>query len=248
MSFEYDADDADWSREKKVLDKFTLDIPQGKRIALVGPSGTGKSTLINLLLRHWDVQQGEISIGDKPLKSFSLDSLQNHFAVVSQRSYIFRETVRENILMGKSGASDAEVEMAAKNAGLHDWLMTTTDGYETDAGERGSKLSGGQRQRVAIARAILKGAPIVLLDEATSSLDVETEKGVMQALRRLCEGKTTLIIAHRLSTVVDCDEILVMIEGKIAERGSHAELMSQGGWYAKMFELQLDEVDANVKG
>ena len=248
VSFEYDADDADWSRKKKVLDDFSLDIPEGKRVALVGPSGTGKSTLINLLLRHWDVQQGEIHIGDKPLTSFSLESVQRHFAVVSQRSYIFRETVRENILMGKPDATDAEIESAAKNAGLHEWLMTTKDGYDTEAGERGSQLSGGQRQRVAIARAILKDAPIVLLDEATSSLDVETEKSVMEALQRLCEGKTTLIIAHRLSTVVDCDEILVMLDGKIAERGTHADLISEGGWYAKMFKLQLDEIDANVKG
>ena len=163
---------------------------------------------------------------------------------MSQRSYIFNESIGENILFGRPGASRAEMEAAARDAGLSEWIASLPDGYETPAGERGSKLSGGQRQRIAIARAILKDAPIVLLDEPTSSLDVETEKGVMEAQRRLCRNKTTLTIAHRLSTVVDSDEILVMIDGRIAERGTHRELMAAGGWYAQMFTLQLDEVDA----
>jgi ATP-binding cassette subfamily C protein CydC len=246
VSFEYDADDESWSRHKKVLDNFSLDIPAGRHVALVGPSGTGKSTLINLLLRQWDPQSGEIRIGDRRLTDFPLADLQRQFAVVSQRSYIFNETLGANIRLGRHDASDADVEAAARRAGLAEWIATLPQGYDTPCGERGSKLSGGQRQRVAIARAILKDAPMVLLDEATSSLDVETEQGVMNALKDLCRGRTTLIIAHRLSTVVDADEILVMLDGKIAERGTHAELMARDGWYAKMFRIQQDEVDATL--
>jgi ATP-binding cassette subfamily B protein len=246
VSFEYDADDETWSRQKKVFDGFSLDIPAGRHVALVGPSGTGKSTIVNLLLRQWDPQAGEILIGTRRLQEFPLEELQKQFAVVSQRSYIFNESIGDNIRMGRHDASQAEIEEAARKAGLHDWVMSLPQGYDSPAGERGSNLSGGQRQRVAIARAILKNAPIVLLDEATSSLDVETELGVMQALRRLCQGRTTLTIAHRLSTIVDSDEILVMLEGRIAERGSHEVLMRLGGWYARMFEIQQDEVDAKL--
>ena len=244
VSFEYDPDDSEWSRGAGVLENFSLDIQAGRHVALVGPSGTGKSTLINLLLRHWDPQSGEIAIGERPVAEFPLEALQKQFAVVSQRSYIFNESIGENILFARPEASREEMEAAAGDAGLSEWIASLPDGYESPAGERGSRLSGGQRQRIAIARAILKDAPIVLLDEPTSSLDVETEKGVMEAQRRLCRNKTTLTIAHRLSTVVDSDEILVMIEGNIAERGTHRELMAAGGWYAQMFTLQLDEVDA----
>jgi len=241
--FEYDADDKEWSRSSRVFDGMDLHIEQGRHVALVGPSGTGKSTLINLLLRQWDPQSGALQIGGHDLTSFPLADLQRYFAVVSQRSFIFNDTILENIRMGKFDATDDEIMAAAEEAGLAEFLAASPDGLETECGERGSKLSGGQRQRVAIARAVLKNAPVVLLDEATSSLDVQTERGVMDALKRLSEGRTTLTIAHRLSTIVDSDEILVMLEGKIAERGSHAELMEQGGWYAKMFVMQQDEVD-----
>jgi ATP-binding cassette subfamily B protein len=244
--FEYDADDAAWSRQKKVFDGFTIDIEPGKHVALVGPSGTGKSTVVNLLLRQWDPQAGSISIGGKLLTEFPLADLQRKFAVVSQRSFIFNDTIKENIRMGKFDATDAEINAAAKEAGLEEFIAAAPDGIDTDCGERGSKISGGQRQRVAIARAILKNAPVVLLDEATSSLDIETELGVMTALKKLTEGRTTLTIAHRLSTIVGSDEILVMLEGKIAERGSHQELLALGGWYAQMFEMQQDEVDATM--
>jgi len=241
--FEYDADDAEWSRSKTVFDGMTLSIEAGRHVALVGPSGTGKSTLINLLLRQWDPQSGVLRIGEHDVTEFPLADLQRYFAVVSQRSFIFNDTIRENIRMGKFDASDEEILAAAEEAGLKEFLEASPDGLDTECGERGSKISGGQRQRVAIARAVLKNAPVVLLDEATSSLDVETERGVMDALKRLAEGRTTLTIAHRLSTVVDSDEILVMLNGAIAERGTHHELMEQGGWYAQMFTMQQDEVD-----
>jgi len=244
--FEYDADDKDWSRQKRVFDGFSVDIAPGKHVALVGPSGTGKSTVVNLLLRQWDVESGEIIVAGNKLQSYPLEDLQKLYAVVSQRSFIFNDTIRANIAMGKHDATEAEILAAAHEAGLEKFLDASPDGLDTDCGERGSKISGGQRQRVAIARAVLKNAPIVLLDEATSSLDVETELGVMQALKRLTEGRTTLTIAHRLSTIVDSDIILVMLDGKIAERGSHNELIALGGWYAKMFEMQLDEVDATL--
>lgn len=246
VTFEYDADDQSWSRQKKVFDEFSMRIEPGRHIALVGPSGTGKSTVVNLLLRQWDPQSGSIEVGGRKLNEFPLEDLQKLFAVVSQRSFIFNDTIRENIRMGKHDATDAEIMQAATEAGLAEFIAAAPDGLDTDCGERGSKVSGGQRQRIAIARAVLKNAPIVLLDEATSSLDVETELGVMQALKRLTEGRTTLTIAHRLSTIMDCDEILVMLEGRVAERGSHAELMAQGGWYARMFALQQDEVDATL--
>lgn len=244
--FEYDADDKDWSRQKKVFDGFSVDIEPGKHVALVGPSGTGKSTVVNLLLRQWDVESGQISVAGNQLQSYPLEDLQKQFAVVSQRSFIFNDTIRANILMGKHDATELEVMAAAREAGLEAFLSASPDGIDTECGERGSKISGGQRQRVAIARALLKNAPIVLLDEATSSLDVETEQSVMGALKRLTEGRTTLTIAHRLSTIVDSDEILVMLKGRIAERGTHQELLALGGWYAKMFRMQQDEVDATL--
>ena len=241
--FEYDTRDSAWGRGAKVLDGFSINIEAGRHVALVGPSGSGKSTVISLLLRHWAAQAGEIAVGGRPLADLPLDAAQEMFAVVSQRSYIFNESIRYNIMFGRPGASEEEMAAAARDAGLSEWIASLPDRYESPAGERGANLSGGQRQRIAIARAILKDAPIVLLDEPTSSLDVETERSVIEALRRLCVRKTTLTIAHRLSTIVDSDEILVMKNGRIAEQGTHQELMAKGGWYAQMSVLQLDEVD-----
>ena len=246
VHFEYDSEASEWSRGHKIFDGLSLEIEAGRRVALVGPSGGGKSTVVNLLLRQWDPLQGAISVGGHDVREFPLADLQRVFGVVSQRSFIFNDTVRENIRVGKPDATDDEIFGAATKAGLGPWLESVPDGLDTQAGERGSKISGGQRQRIAIARAILKNAPIVLLDEATSSLDVETERSVMQALRELGKGRTTLTIAHRLATIVDSDEILVMTQGEISERGTHAELMASGGWYARMFVLQQDEVDATL--
>jgi len=247
VSFEYDAGDAAWSRNHSALSHVDFDIDQGRRIAVVGPTGAGKSTIVNLIMRHWDPQRGEVAVGDVNVKDLPLAELRKHVAVVSQRSYIFNTSIGENIRLGKPDATPAEIEDAARQANLAQWIDTLPDGYDTRVGEAGSKLSGGQRQRVAIARAILKNAPIIVLDEATSNLDVETEKDVFVALRRLTEGRTTLTVAHRLSTVVDADEIFVMKDGAIVERGSHDELMSKGGWYARMFTLQLDDVEAALE-
>ncbi len=246
VSFEYDTEEAAWARKDKVFDGFSLDIPAGSHVALVGPSGGGKSTIVNLLLRQWDPQAGEIIFGDRPLNDFPLADLQRLFAVVSQRSYIFNDTIRENILMGNYDATEEQIWAAAEKAGLRGWLESLPEGLDTQSGERGSAMSGGQRQRVAIARAVLKDAPVVLLDEPTSNLDLETELGVMGAVKQLVEGRTTLTIAHRLSTIVDSDTIFVLKDGKVTEQGTHAELMALGGWYARMFEMQQDEVDATL--
>jgi ABC-type multidrug transport system fused ATPase/permease subunit len=231
----------------EVLRNISLDIEPGRHVAIVGSSGAGKSTLANLLLRFWDARAGEISIGGVPVQKFRLDDLRNMIAVVSQRNYIFNTTIGDNIRMGKPGAAQAEVEDAARRANLTDWIATLPQGYETPVGEMGSKVSGGQRQRIAIARALLKNAPILILDEATSNLDVETEREVNAAIRELSKGRTTLTIAHRLSTVMTAGEILVLEQGRIVEQGTHADLLRKDGVYARIFELQQDEVDARIE-
>ncbi len=236
VNFSYD-------KKTPVLDTLDFEVGAGRKIALVGASGAGKSTILSLLLRFWDADSGAIRIGGINIRDFTLHDLRNMIAVVSQRNYIFNTTIRENILVGRPDATQAEVEAAARHAHLAQWIESLPDGYETEVGEMGSKISGGQRQRLAIARALLKDAPILVLDEATSNLDVETEQEVNEAIRAISEGRTVLIIAHRLSTVIEADEILVLDHGAIVERGTHDVLLQAGGTYARLFELQQDEVD-----
>lgn len=240
VSFAYDAG------AQPVLNGIQLDIQPGSHVAIVGSSGAGKSTIANLLLRFWDPTQGAIRIGGRDLRDFTLDSLRDQIAVVSQRNYVFNTTIGDNIRMGKPGATQAEVDEAARRANLKEWIDSLPDGYETRVGEMGSKISGGQRQRLAIARALLKDAPILILDEATSNLDVQTEREVNAAIAELEKGRTVLTIAHRLSTVRTANEILVLEHGRVVERGSHADLLRKNGVYARIFELQQDEVDARM--
>jgi len=221
---------------------LNFDVPAGGMVAIVGPSGVGKSTIVNLLLRFWDVDKGHIRLGQYDVRDFPQEYLRQHVAVVSQHTYLFNMTIKENLRLGDPQADDSEIKRAARLANIHDFITSLPQGYDTPVGERGVKLSGGQRQRLAIARALLKDAPILMLDEATSNLDAETEREIQSAIHRLTQGRTTLVIAHRLSTVVNADEILVMDGGRIVERGRHAELLARGGVYARLFAIQQDKL------
>jgi len=221
------------------LDDVSLTVPAGKTVALVGASGAGKSTILNIIPRFYDVTDGKVLIDGMDVRDATLASLRAGIALVSQEVSLFDDTVRHNIAYGRFGASDEEIEAAAKAAAADDFIRSLSQGYDTEVGEHGVKLSGGQRQRLSIARAMLKNAPILLLDEATSALDTESERQVQAALKLLMEGRTTLVIAHRLSTVVDADLIYVVDGGKIAERGTHTELLRHGGIYARLHSLQF---------
>ncbi|MFN8287247.1 MAG: ABC transporter ATP-binding protein [Chitinophagales bacterium] len=224
--------------DKKILNKLNLKIAKGKVVALVGMSGAGKTTLVDLLPRFYDVSEGAIFIDGKDIRDYKLADLRHLFGIVSQESILFNDTVYNNIIFGTEGASMEDVKNAAHIANAHDFIMKLDQGYDSFIGDRGGKLSGGERQRLTIARAVLKNPPILILDEATSSLDSNSEKLVQDALTKLMKGRTTIIIAHRLSTIQYADEIIVMQEGQIAERGNHIGLLAKGGIYKKLVDLQ----------
>ena len=229
----------DYEPGKTALEDVTFDVAAGQTIALVGPSGAGKSTVMNMLLRFYDADAGSVMIDGQDIRAVTIASLRDSIALVSQDVTLFNDTAAANIRFGRPDASDDEVIAAAKAAAAHDFISGLPEGYDTLVGDRGLKLSGGERQRIAIARAMLKDAPILLLDEATSALDAESEQIVQTALNRLTEGRTTLVIAHRLATVMNADSILVMDGGKIVETGTHEGLQNQDGLYARLSRLQF---------
>jgi ATP-binding cassette subfamily B protein len=233
------------SRPQQIaLDHVDLTVAPGETIAVVGPSGAGKSTLFQLLLRFYDPQSGRIDLDGVPIESLSLEALRQRIGIVPQDSTIFSSSAMDNIRYGRPDASDAQVIAAATAAHAHDFLTKLPEGYGTFLGERGVRLSGGQRQRISIARAILKNAPLLLLDEATSALDTESERAVQAALEAAMKDRTTLVIAHRLSTVVNADRIVVVDEGRIVDVGTHAELLARNGLYAKLAAMQFDAQEA----
>ncbi len=222
-----------------ILDEFTLDIQPGQKVALVGTSGVGKTTIVHLIPRFYDVTGGAILIDGKDIRALTQHSLRENIGIVQQETFIFFGTIRENIRYGKLDATDDEIVAAAKKAQIHEFIMSLPEGYDSYVGERGVKLSGGQKQRVSIARVFLKNPPILILDEATSSLDSATEIAIQESLEKLAENRTTIIVAHRLSTVRNVDEILYITDDGVAERGNHDELLLKKGLYASLYEKQL---------
>ena len=231
VSFHYSDDNT------PVLSDISIDIPAGKSVALVGPSGGGKTTICSLLPRFYDVTEGRITIDGKDIRSLTLKSLRNNIGTVQQDVYLFDGTIRDNIAYGKPGASDEEIIAAAKRASIHDFIMELPQQYDTYVGERGTRLSGGQKQRISIARVFLKNPPILILDEATSALDNESERWIQHSLEELSKNRTTITIAHRLSTIKNADEIIVITENGIAERGTHETLLEKNGIYAGYYNM-----------
>ena len=240
VSFSYDP-------EREILKGISFEVPAGHRVAVVGPSGAGKSTISRLLFRFYEVSGGRISIDGQDIRDVTQKSLRSAIGMVPQDTVLFNDTIRYNIRYGRWEATDAEVEEAARLAQIDDFIRLSPKGYDTEVGERGLKLSGGEKQRVAIARTILKAPPILLLDEATSALDSHTETEIQDALERVSENRTTLVIAHRLSTIIGADEIIVLDRGVIVERGSHHQLLAQGGLYASMWNRQREAAQAREK-
>ena len=239
VSFSYD-------EKEQVLEHLNVEIPAGKTCALVGPSGGGKTTICSLLPRFYDVTGGGILVDGHDVRDLRLKSLRQAIGIVQQDVYIFAGSIRENIAYGKKNATQQEIEEAARNANIHDFIMGLEDGYDTYVGERGTRLSGGQKQRIAIARVFLKNPPILILDEATSALDNESEKHIQEALDRLSVGRTTIVIAHRLSTIRTAEKIIVIDEGHVKEQGNHHELMERGGIYARYFNMQFEGLDIQM--
>ena len=239
VDFAYDA-------RRAILHDVSFTIPAGRKVAVVGHSGAGKSTLSRILYRFYDIGSGSVTIDGQDLRAVTQDSLRRAIGIVPQDTVLFNDTIGYNIGYGRANATQAQIEAAAKEAAIHDFIVGLPDGYNATVGERGLKLSGGEKQRVAIARTILKDPAILILDEATSALDSGTEAEIQDSLRAVGRGRTTLVIAHRLSTIADADEILVMAEGRIVERGTHGALLTRGGVYAEMWALQAAEAESEL--
>ncbi len=245
VCFAYEDTEAGAGEERPVIDHMDLAIEPGKTLALVGPSGGGKSTTCSLLPRFYDVMSGSISIDGQDVRAVTQKSLRQAIGLVQQDVYLFDGTLRDNIAYGRPGATDAEIEDAARKANIHEFIASLPEGYNTVVGERGSRLSGGQKQRVAIARVFLKNPKILILDEATSALDNESEEAVQESLERLAADRTTIIIAHRLSTIKHADEIATVERGRVVERGTHEELLARGGTYARYYRMQFEGARAS---
>ncbi|MXW47658.1 MAG: ATP-binding cassette domain-containing protein, partial [Gammaproteobacteria bacterium] len=236
-----------YTEKRTILKNVSFEIPPGKTVAVVGKSGSGKSTLVRLLFRFYDVNEGQISVDGQNIKDVSLDSLHGAIGVVPQDTVLFNDSIEYNICYGRPGCVDAEFKAAVEQANLYEFVESLPEKYDTVVGERGLKLSGGEKQRVSIARTILKDPPILILDEATSSLDSKSEQYIQNALDMVAENRTTLMIAHRLSTIADADRIIVLDNGEIVEEGTHAELLRKNGVFAEMWWLQqVEETDAKL--